>query len=544
MNERYDESKVKTITREQLIGLGENSLRKSYYPELQQRMADLQRFRTLLDQSQDLIFLFKVPSGQAVDFNESACLQLGYSKEKLLSASFDVLVSEPGPVWFRILNSHSSKAASLAETSVATFCKSDGTHIPVEVTSSRVTFENDQYAVVVARDITERLRVEEELRKAHSMLEERVKERTTTLVQLSETLLAEIAERKRIEEQLRHLSMHDFTTGLYNRAYFSEEMHRLNIGRSHPIGLIMCDVDGLKMVNDALGHVAGDQLLSEAAKILRMGVREEDIVSRVGGDEFAILLPNSEPKDLKQIITRIRFLVETYNQSNPSLPLSLSMGFAAAWDKASNMDEIYKEADDNMYKDKLERRLCAHKSITHAFFHILEAKDYIKQGHTIRLRNMSTALAKAVDLPGESINALKLLAEYHDLGKVGVSDLVLQKAGRLTPEERNEKQRHCEIGRRIAQSVPELAPIADLILKHHEWWNGKGYPLGLRGEEIPVECRILAIADAYDAMTDNRCYRSPISNEEALAELRKCAGTQFDESLVESFVAIMIPASF
>jgi len=134
---------------------------------------------------------------------------------------------------------------------------------------------------------------------------------------------------------------------------------------------------------------------------------------------------------------------------------------------------------------------------------------------------------------------LRLLAQFHDIGKVGVPDSILFKAGPLNAEETIDMRQHCIIGQRIAILAPDLVPIADWVLKHHEWWNGEGYPLGLKGEEIPLECRILAIVDAYDAMISDRPYRKALTHAEAMKELMKCSGTQFDPQLVQKFVQLL-----
>lgn len=192
-----------------------------------------------------------------------------------------------------------------------------------------------------------------------------------------------------------------------------------------------------------------------------------------------------------------------------------------------------------MYREKVHSGMNARSAIFQTLVKSLETRDYMTEGHAERMQSSVQAMAKALRLPERASKDLSLLVQFHDIGKVGIPDSILFKDGKLTEDECRIMQRHCEIGHRIALSAPELTIISDWILKHHEWWDGHGYPLGLRGEEIPLECRILSIADAYDAMTNYRSYRPTRTHQEAVEELRRQAGSQFDPDLVKVFIELI-----
>jgi len=344
---------------------------------------------------------------------------------------------------------------------------------------------------------------------------------------------------KQAENQLIFMSTHDGLTGLYNRLYFEQQMQNIQNNDLLNVGLIICDVDGLKLINDTLGHAEGDNTLCKVADIIRSCFRRQDIIARVGGDEFAILLPCADSDTIAHAIDRIRRTVRTYNLS-ADIPVSMSIGAASRTSLAVTMDDVYKEADNNMYREKLHSSNSARSAIVQTLTNALKERDYITEGHAERLQELVEKIAQKLGMDERVINDLRLFAQFHDIGKVGVPDAILFKTSSLTEDERLIMQRHSEIGHRIALSAPEMVDISDWILKHHEWWNGEGYPLKLRGEDIPLECRILAVADAYDAMTSYRPYRRAMTHQEAVEELIKFAGIQFDPDIVDVFIALNI----
>lgn len=356
-------------------------------------------------------------------------------------------------------------------------------------------------------------------------------------------LATDTTERKNSEERLKYLSLHDQLTGLYNRTFFDSELNNLPPTYTYPLTIVVADLDGLKIINDSVGHEEGDRMLLDSARLLKESLRDTDLIARVGGDEFAIILPNTDQTTGAVIIERIKTALYNYNQNNQSLPLSMSLGIATAEDKSILPLELYREADDMIYLDKLQTGAGAKSQILMSLMAVLDERDIVTAGHARRLEEYCREIGLVLNLPQKQLRRLMLLSRVHDLGKVGIPDSVLHKRGPLNNEEWKIMRKHPEKGHRIASASADLDGISDLILKHHERWDGTGYPLGLKGMEIPVECRILAVVDAFDAMTTDRPYERAKTREEAVAELIKCSGSQFDKEMVDLFLKIIEKSS-
>ena len=351
-------------------------------------------------------------------------------------------------------------------------------------------------------------------------------------------VVVDISEAKKREKEILYLSYHDILTGIYNRTYLDFELKRLDTKRQLPFGIIMGDVNGLKITNDVFGHEAGDELLKKVAEVLKNSCRQEDIIGRWGGDEFIVLLPNTSDEEAHTVLRRIMRDFENLDQKdsiNGLLP-NMSLGYGV---KISEDEDIYstlKVAESNMYKRKMLANESMHSSIIASMKVTLYEKSNETEAHSNRLYKNCFELGKKYNLSEDEFNDLELVCLLHDIGKIAISDTILKKPGPLNKEEWIEMKRHPEIGFRIAQATPELKKAAKYILYHHEKFDGTGYPKGLKGFNIPLIDRILSVVDSYDAMINDRTYRKAMSKENAIQELVDNSGTQFDPEVVKLFI--------
>ena len=351
-------------------------------------------------------------------------------------------------------------------------------------------------------------------------------------------IVQEISERKKREQEISYLNNHDKLTGLYNRAYFEEESRRLDNIRQLPISIISGDLNGLKLVNDAFGHDEGDKLLLVIGEILKKCSRADDIIARVGGDEFYILLPKTTCEAAEIVCNRIYDACGKADcrSFETSISPSISLGYATKSEESELLDKKLNEAETNMYKRKLLESKSFRSSIIESIKATMFEKSYETEAHAERLVVLSKIIGDALNLSDTELNDLKLLATLHDIGKMSIEDHILTKPGKLSEEEWVKMKQHPEVGHRIAHATPDLVCIADYILCHHERWDGKGYPQGIKGEAIPLLSRILALVDSFDAMTEDRPYRQAMTRADAIEEIKANIGTQFDPVIAKLFI--------
>jgi len=360
-------------------------------------------------------------------------------------------------------------------------------------------------------------------------------------LRLTELLISHTAtaiKRLRAEKEIRYLGFHDKLTGLYNRMFVEEELRRLDSQRQLPLSIIAGDVNSLKLVNDAFGHKAGDDLLKKVARILKKSCRQEDIIGRFGGDEFTIILPDTSNKEARKILKRIKNNCK--QEKSSIIPVSIALGLATKKNESEDINEVLKNADTNMYENKIRESEEVKNLVLETLMGKLGEKEFETQRHCERLKKMALKLGKELEFNPNEMERLEKAAYLHDIGMISTPEEILKKEGELTVDEWVEIKKHPETGYRIARSSDKLTDIANIILHHHERWDGNGYPRGIEGESIPVQSRIIAVIDAFDVMVNKSLYREPLTKEEAIAELYDNAGSQFDPRIVDIFVKKVI----
>lgn len=345
-----------------------------------------------------------------------------------------------------------------------------------------------------------------------------------------------ITKERNYRKKLEYLSYTDILTGAKNRTAFEELDKELSKEENLPIGVIMGDANGLKLINDTFGHRCGDKFLKEIVNILEEVAKET--VFRIGGDEFVILIKNATPKYCEELIEKLQKKYDAYNKE--LFKLSISFGYSIKKKVTQDIYDVLAIAEDIVYKEKLTHNDTAKSTVINSIKKNSCLNNKETEAHATRVANNSVKIGKVLKLSDIQLEDLKIAGEFHDLGKVVLPEEILLKPTKLTKEEYEIMKTHVEKGYRIIKAISnKYRGAAEIILNHHERWDGKGYPKGIKEEEIPITSRIMALCDAYDIMRSKRVYKEAMKKEEALEEVRRCTGTQFDPKVVKVFFEIL-----
>lgn len=348
-----------------------------------------------------------------------------------------------------------------------------------------------------------------------------IEEQNTLLEESETTLLNQL-------QEIKYLSTHDSMTGLGNRTKFTHYIEQCLENHVYPLSIITCSMNGLKKINDTFGRKEGDAHILAFVNILKKSIADNECVFRTSGDEFSIVLKETDlTKANKAVDTMISICTDV---------VSTSFGVSTMKSASDSLETIIQQSEDSMYTNKFFTADNKNGSTIKIINNALLAKNKREQLHSERVSYLCEKTAYCMGMSKNDQNKLKIAGLLHDIGKIGISEVLLDKPGKLTSEEYAEVCNHSEIGYTILSSSEHLCEISEIVHSHHEKWDGTGYPRNLKGEEIPLEARIITIADSYDAMTSDRSYRNGLPANIAIEELKKCKGTHFDPELVDIFI--------
>ena len=344
----------------------------------------------------------------------------------------------------------------------------------------------------------------------------------------------DVTDQKTKEEEIRHVSNHDYLTNIPNRRYFQDQLVKFDQSTYYPLGIAIMDLNGLKLINDAFGHSAGNRALKAVAKLLLKTKGPNDFIARIGGDEFAMICPNTDDDKMANYISIITQSISEKTIEN--IALSMAIGYSIKTAEKNKLRTVLSKAENNMYKNKV---LSSHSLKNDAISSILETlqdKFNEEKVHSERVSRFCKQIGQALNLREDEVKELEFAGLYHDIGKISIPDAILDKPGKLTPNEWKTMKNHTLNGYQILRAADRYSNLAEYAMSHHERIDGNGYPNGIKGDDIPLFSRIISVADAYEAMTSDRPYRKAIKKSEAIEELRKHAGTQFDAAIVDLFI--------